>query len=125
MQNKILNVLSIVFGVAMIVFGANKFFNFMPMPKDMPQEQMDAFAAIMKTKWILPLTGLAEIIGGAMFILPKTRALGALVIFPVVVGIVAHNAVFEPSGLAIAGVFLAINLWVIAANKEKYMPMLK
>jgi putative oxidoreductase len=124
MQQKILNVLCIVFGIGMIVFGANKFFNFMPMPKDMPAEQMEAFAAFGKLKWLMPLIAIAEIVGGALMLLPKTRALGAIVILPVTVGIVLHNAVFEPSGLAIAGVFAAINIWAIIDNKKKYEPMI-
>jgi putative oxidoreductase len=125
MQKKILNILSIVFGIGMIVFGANKIHPFLPMPDDMSQEQMDAFGALMKVKWLMPLVAAAEIIGGLLFIIPKTRALGAIVILPVVVGIVLHNIVYDPKGLAIAGIFLLINLWAIIANKEKYMPMVK
>jgi putative oxidoreductase len=124
MQQKILNVLCILFGIGMIVFGANKFLNFMPMPEDMPAEQKAAFGALMSLKWLMPLIAIAEIVGGALMLLPKTRALGAIVILPVTVGIVLHNAVFEPSGLAIAGVFAAINIWAIIDNKKKYEPMI-
>jgi putative oxidoreductase len=125
MQAKILNVLSIIFGVGMVVFGANKIHAFLPMPEGMTQEQMDAFGALLKIKWLMPLIATAEIAGGLLFILPKTRALGAIIILPVVVGIVLHNIVYDPKGLAIAGVFFAINLWVIIHNKNKYLPMIK
>ncbi|RYG03864.1 MAG: DoxX family protein, partial [Chitinophagaceae bacterium] len=42
---------------------------------------------------------------------------------PIMVGIILHNAMYAPEGLAIAGVFLVINLWIIADNWNKYKPM--
>ena len=64
-----------------------------------------------------------ELLGGLLFAIPKTRALGAIVILPVMVGIVIHNAVYMPEGLAIAGPLLLVNLWMIFDNSNKYKPM--
>lgn len=116
-------VLCILFGLMFINAGLNKFLNYMPMPK-MTAEQMDLMGAFMKISWLMPLTGAIEIIGGLLFMLPKYRALGAIVILPVTVCIVIHNAIFEPSGLAIALPFFLINLWIIGDNWNKYKPMI-
>jgi len=124
MKQKILFVLSLLFGLMFINAGLNKFFNYMPVPKDMPEKLMKAFQAFMEIGWLMPLVGFAEMLGGVLFIIPKTRALGAIVIFPVMVGILLTNTVTEPSGLPIALVLLVINLWVIFENREKYLPML-
>lgn len=48
------NILCILFGVGMIIFGANKFFNFMPTPKLTP-EQLEMFNAFGKIGWLMPL----------------------------------------------------------------------
>ena len=72
----------------------------------------------------MPLVGSAEILGGLLVIIPRTRALGALVIFPVMVGIVLTNIVQDKSGLPIALVFSAILIWIIFENKEKYLPLI-
>ena len=40
-------------------------------------------------------------------------------IFPIMIGIICHNATFIPSGLAIAGPVFLINLWMLFDNKEK------
>ena len=72
-----------------------------------------------------PFNWLIEILGGLLFIFPKTRALGAIVILPITIGIILHNAVFMPEGLAIAGPFFLINLWMIGDNWEKYKPMFR
>jgi len=85
-------------------------------------EQMKLFAAFGEISWLMPLVGLVEIIGGLLFIFPKTRALGAIVILPVMVGIVTHVFTMDksPSGMSIAGIMLLINIWILIDNKEKY-----
>lgn len=90
---------------------------------EMKPEDLKLYEAFGTIKWLMPLVGFIELLGGLLFIFPKTRALGAIVILPVTVGIILHNAVFMPSGLAIAGVFFIINIWMIADNWKKYRPM--
>lgn len=119
-------IICLLFGLMFINAGLNKFFNYMPMEKPSP-EQMELFAAFGKIFWLMPLVGIVEIIGGLLFIFPKTRALGAIVILPVMVGIVIHNFMMDKStmGMSIAGVLFLINLWIIIDNKEKYRALLK
>lgn len=115
-------VVCILFGLMFINAGLNKFFNYMPMP-EMTADQMALMGAFVKISWLMPLIGAIEVIGGLLFALPKYRALGAIVILPVMVGIVLHNAIFDPSGLTIALPFFLINLWIIGDNWNKYKPM--
>ena len=125
MKQKILFVLSLLFGLMFINSGLNKFLNYMPMPENLPEKMMSAMTAMMEIGWLMPLVGFAEILGGLLFIIPKTRALGAVVIFPVMIGIMLTNILQAPSGLLIASVLFAINLWVIYENREAYQPMIK
>ncbi|REC45663.1 MauE/DoxX family redox-associated membrane protein [Chryseobacterium sp. 5_R23647] len=119
-------IISLLFGLMFINAGLNKFLNYMPMEKPTPQ-QIELFAAFEKIFWLIPLVGAVEIVGGLLFIFPKTRALGAIVILPVMVGIVIHNFTMDksPMGMSIAGVLFLINLWMIIDNKEKYRALLK
>lgn len=103
-----------------IVMGLNKFFNFIPPPEDMSESSMKLFGAFMEIKWLMPLVGVIEVIGGVLIIPPRTRALGAIVILPVMVGILLNAIVNEPTGLIMTLVLMAINLWVIIDNREKY-----
>ena len=125
MKKKILFVVSLLFGLMFINSGLNKFFEYMPMPKDLPQGLIKLMATFMEIKWLIPLIGTVEIIGGILIIIPRYRALGAIVIFPLMVGILLTHIVNAPSGLILAIVLLAINLWLIIENREKYMPMIK
>ncbi|WP_440122199.1 DoxX family protein [Tenacibaculum sp. Ill] len=125
MKQKILFVLSLLFGLMFINSGLNKFLNYMPMPEDLPEKMMSAMTAMMEIGWLMPLVGIAEILGGILFIIPKTRALGAVAIFPVMIGIMLTNIFQAPSGLPIAIALFAINLWVIYENCDAYKPMVK
>ncbi|TDQ27906.1 DoxX family protein [Tenacibaculum caenipelagi] len=125
MKQKILFVLSLLFGLMFINSGLNKFLNYMPMPENLPEKMMSAMTAMMEIGWLMPLVGFAEILGGLLFIIPKTRALGAVVIFPVMIGIMLTHILQAPSGLPIALALFAINLWVIYENREAYQPMIK
>jgi uncharacterized membrane protein YphA (DoxX/SURF4 family) len=125
MKKKILFGISIIFGLMFINSGLNKFLNYMPMPKDMPEDMMKSMGAFMQIGWLMPLVAVAEITGGILFITNKFRALGAIIIFPVMVGIILTHIFIDPSGLPLALVFLAIEIWVIVENREKYLPMIK
>mgnify|MGYP003504544056 FL=1 len=108
----------VLFGLMMINAGMDKFFHYMPMP-EMPAEMMKINEAMMTLKWILPLVATIEILSGILVLMPKTRALGAVMIFPVMIGVLCHNSTFMPESLIIAGVFFLINIWMLIDNKEK------
>lgn len=124
MKNKVLTVLCILFGLMMINSGLNKFFNYMPMP-EMSEEMMQIMGGFLAIKWIFPLVAIVEIIGGILIAIPKKRALGAIVLLPVIVGIFIHHLVHDITGIAIALILLAINIWVIIANWDKYKPIIE
>ncbi|MEW4925779.1 DoxX family protein [Algibacter sp. 2305UL17-15] len=125
MKKKIIFVVSLLFGLMFINAGLNKFFNYMPIPDDLPENMVKLMNAFMEISWLMPLVGFAEILGGLLFVIPKTKALGAIVIFPVMIGILLTNIISAPSGLPIALTLFAINLWVIYENRDKYSVLIK
>lgn len=125
MKKKIIFVLSLLFGLMFINAGLNKFLNYMPVPDDLPEKMIKAMTAFMEISWLMPLVGAAEILGGILFIIPKTRALGAIVIFHVMIGILLTNIFSAPTGLPIAITLFIINLWVMYENRSKYLTLVK
>jgi len=123
MKKKLLFVCSLLFGLLLLNGGLNKLFNYMPTPDDLDPEILQDFIAMNEIVWLLPLIGIAEIIGGLLIIFPKTRALGALVIFPVAVGILLTHIFVDTSGLLIALVIWIVLLWILFDNKEKYQSL--
>lgn len=125
MKHKILLGVCILFGLMFINAGLNKFLNYIPVPKDMPENMVKLMTAFTEIGWLIPLVAIVEIIGGILFITNKYRALGAIIILPVMIGILLIHIMNEPSGLPIASILFAINIWVIVENRGKYLPMIK
>lgn len=125
MKKKIIFVLCLLTGLMFINAGLDKFFHYMPVPKEMPEKMVQAGKAFMEIGWLMPLVGAIEILGGLLLIFNRTRALGAIVILPVLTGILLANISMAPSGLPIVFVLIGIILWVIIDNREKYLPMIK
>lgn len=124
MKSKILTVLSAIFGLLLINGGLDKHLHYMPIPEGLPEEVIKDNAAFMEIGWLLPLIGVAEIIGGLLIIFPKTRALGALIVFPVMVGVLLTHIFVAPEGLPIALIIWAILIWIIIDNRRKYLPLI-
>ena len=94
------------------------------MPKDISAEMMKDFGALMEISWLMPLIAVAEIIGGLLVILPKTRALAALILFPVMVGIALTHTLVDTSGLPMTIVLILIQAWIMLDNSKKYKALI-
>jgi putative oxidoreductase len=125
MKKILFNIVSCLFGLLLINGGLNKFFFYMPVPDDLPEAFVKDNAAIVEIEWLMPLIGSAEVIGGILLLFPKTRALGLLIVFPVMVGVLLTHTLVEPSGLVMVGIIWAIMGWIIYENREKYLGLLK
>lgn len=124
MKRKILNVLSVLFGLLLMNGGLSKFFHYMPVPENLPEAVVKDNAALAEISWLMPLIASAELLGGLLILFPKTRALGVLVVFPVMVGVLLTHLLVAPDGLAIALVIWAMLIWIIFDNKRKYLELI-
>jgi len=125
MKTKILNILSILLGLMLVNGGLDKFLHYMPMPENLHDELIKDMVALAEITWLMPLIGFAEIIGGLFIIIKKTRVLGILVVFPVMVGALLTHIFVAPSGLPILLIIWAILVWNIIEYKTTYLSLLK
>ena len=97
----------------------------MPVPDDLPQALIKDSMAMMEVSWLMPLIGAAEVLGGLLIIFPRTRALGALVVFPVMVGVLLTHFTVAPQGIPMVLVIWAVLLWIIINDRNKYLALLR
>jgi uncharacterized membrane protein YphA (DoxX/SURF4 family) len=124
MKNKILFVVSLLFGLMMINAGLNKFLQYAPMPDDLPEKMKRLISIMLEIGWLIPLVAVVEILGGILVITKKWRGLGAIVLLPILIGILLVNIFTIPSGLPIAIILLGIDLWILWENKEKFAKLM-
>ena len=125
MKRKILFFACLILGLMFINAGLNKFFNYIPPPTDMAEGPMKVFMAMMTISWLMPLIAVVEIVGGALVIVPKFRALGAVILIPVMFGIVLTHLTVLPEGLPMPIALTCILIWVVVENRAKYLPMIR
>ena len=124
MKKKVNFILSVLFGLLFLNSGLNKFLNYMPAPDDMPEAAGQLMYAFANSGWLFPLIAIVEILGGILYVLPRFRPLGAVIIFPILIGILLFHLVQAPSGILIPFLLLVINSWIMVENREKYLPMI-
>ena len=124
MNSKVLNIIRIVFGVLLVIFGSNKFLNFMPAPKNMPDAVINYMTALMATK-TLALVGIVEVAAGLAFIFNKFGALLAIILMSISINAVLFHATLDPANSVGAIVLLVLNIVMLFAYKDKYKDLLK
>lgn len=125
MKQKIFTVLCVLLAIVFINAGLDKFFHYMPVPENLPEALVRNGMAISEVGWLLPLIATAELTGGLLILFRRTRALGVLVLFPVVVGIMLTNTLVDTSGLVVALPVFVMLLWIIYENREKYLGLVR
>lgn len=109
-------------GLIFVVFGANYFFKFIPIP---PSEGPPAeFMGAMFVTGYLAVVKVLEIIGGALTLSGRFTPLGLLILGPIVVNIALYDLLmtkaFNPLGAAVA----ALSLFLLYAYRKNFLPIL-
>jgi putative oxidoreductase len=107
--------------IIFLVFGLNGFLNFIPLPA--PVGDSTTFFGVLFSTGYLKVVKTIEIICALLLIMPKTRALGLVLLMPIVVNILLFELIVAKTpGLSIALFILtAIGLYF---NCDKYASML-
>ncbi|QCX37762.1 DoxX family membrane protein [Aureibaculum algae] len=120
MNSKVTLVLRILLGLILVIFGANKFYPFMPAPTEMSEGAMNFMGALGKSGYMFPLIGGVEVIVGLLLLLKKWVPFALILLAPVAVNMVLFHLVLEPGSTAPALAVLVINAILIYANWDKF-----
>jgi putative oxidoreductase len=115
--NLIINVLV---GLAYTVFGANFFFNFIPMP---PMTGDPAtFIGVLASTGFMTVVKVLEIVGGLMLLTGVQRPLGYVILMPITV-VIAMFEIFIAKQPAIGILLFLLLSFLIWSNRERFMPI--
>ena len=123
MNSKVFLVLRILLGLFILVFGANKFLNFLP-PPELGEAGMNYFGVLSSTH-TMTLVAIIEVLAGLALIFNKFGALMSLILMSVSVNAVLFHATLEPGGIGPALVLLVLNILMLVGYKDQYADLLK
>jgi len=123
MNSKIFMALRILLGLFVLVFGANKFLDFLPPFEGLSAEAGTYFGALTSSKTLV-LVGFVEVVAGLALITNKFGALMALILMSVSVNAVLFHATLDPGNIVPALGLLVLNIAALYNYKDKYKAIL-
>jgi putative oxidoreductase len=113
-------VINILVGLAYTVFGANFFFNFIPMPPMTGDPA--AFIGVLASTGFMTVVKVLEIVGGLMLLSGVQRPLGYVILMPITVVIMLFEIfISKQPGIGIL-LFLLLS-FLIWSNRERFLPV--
>jgi putative oxidoreductase len=114
--------LQTIFGLALILFGLNAFFSFLPIPEKQGFA-LEFLNALHQTKYIFPLIGTIMTTTGILLLLNHWVAFGLLMLLPVSINIFAFHLFHDWQGLVPACVIFVFNCLLILKRLEQLKPL--
>ena len=119
MNAKLSMALRILLGLVLVVFGANKFLDFMP-HMEMPIKAMALMGAMAKSGYMLKLVGATEVVVGVLLLIKKWIPLSLVVLAPISINMVLFHLALAPTGIGPAAVVTLINVILIYDNWDNF-----
>ncbi|MEM6863773.1 MAG: DoxX family protein [Bacteroidota bacterium] len=123
MKSKIFLVVRLLFAIILLVFGINKFVEFLP-PFELEGSALNYFTALAESK-TLDLVGVVETVAGLSLLLNKYGALWAVIMMSVSVNAVLFHATLDPVNIGPALGLLILNIVVLVGYKDRYKDLLR
>jgi len=109
-------------GLAFVVFGLNYYLHFLP-PPVMSADAM-AFGGALTAGKIFSITKPIEIAAGLALLGNRFVPLALTLLAPIEIGIITFHAVFEPSGLPVVVILIALTIYLAWSYRSAFAPML-
>lgn len=122
MNPKITMGLRILFGLFCLIFGLNKFLNFMPFPPlpEVAQNLMDIYAQ----SGFMKIIGVLEILGGLALIVNKFVPLALTLLVAIMFNAFIFHALHDIANIGGAVVGLLLSLILVFVNKQRFKDLL-
>jgi hypothetical protein len=112
-----------ILGLGFLIFGLNGFLNFMPAPKDLPQDMITVSMGLMKGGY-MNVVSAAEIIIAVLLLSNRFVPLALALLAPIIVGIITFHVATSPAMIG-PGVFvMLLELYLAWSYRRAFCPML-
>jgi uncharacterized membrane protein YphA (DoxX/SURF4 family) len=106
-------------GLIFVVFGANMFLNFIPMPPPPEGPAREFFTALFMSHYLYVI-GAAQLAGGLLLFTGRWTPLGLTIVGPVIVNIVGFHAFMASAGWPLAMVVSLLALFLLWRYRQHF-----
>jgi uncharacterized membrane protein len=122
-KRKLSIIIRFIFGVFLLFFGFDHFFNYIPFPEMAPEA--NAYFGNLSSTGAMQLVGLVEILSALAFILNKYGALMAVILMSVSVNAVLFHIALDLPKIFGALTLLGFNILMLYIYRRQYTALLK
>jgi len=115
-------IVRILLALLLIVFGSNKFLNFLPMP-EATGAGADFLNSLNATGYIFPFVGVLEVFIGVMLLLKKWVPFVIILLAPISINIVLFHLFLAIPGVGPALLLVALNSMLLYKYWKLYRPL--
>lgn len=119
MNSMFTKIVRIVLGIMLVLFGANKFFGFIPLP-ELPEKAANFMNSLGATGYVLKTVGVLEILIGAMLLLKKWVAFALTLLAPISINILLFHVFLDVAGIGGALLITVLNGILIYKHWPQY-----
>ena len=113
----------VLLGLMFLIFGSNGFLNFIPVPKDIPQDIITVSMALMKAGY-MNVVSVVEIIVAVLLLMNRFVPLALTLLAPILVGILTFHIAMQPSTIGPGIVVTLLELYLAWSYRSVFRPML-
>ena len=122
MDSMFTKIVRIALAILLIIFGANKFLHFIPLPP-MVGAAGDFMNSLGATGYIFPIVGIIEVFVGVMLLLRKWIPFVLIVLAPISLNIVLFHLFLDIPGVGAALLVAVLNATLIYKNWRSYQAL--
>lgn len=112
-------------GLLFVVSGLNGFLQFLPAPSGgMPPGAAALGMALMNSGYLFQLVAGTQLAAGLLLVTNRFVPLALTLIAPVIVNIFLFHAFLAPSGLVVASLLVAAEVYLAWCHRDAFRPML-
>ena len=108
MNSMFTKIVRILLGIILLVFGANKFFSFIPLP-ELPEQANNFMTSLGSTGYVLKIVGVLEIVIGALLLMKKWVAFALTLLAPISINILLFHLFLDVTGIGGALLVAVLN----------------
>ena len=115
-------IVRLLYGLAFTVFGLNFFFNFIPAPP--PTGLAGDYFKVLAASHYLYVIGAMQLLSGLLLLIGRFVPLALTILAAMIFNILWIHILMEPSGLPMALVFAAIELFLVWRYRDAFAGIL-
>lgn len=122
MDSNFTKIARILLGLALILFGINVFYSFIPMPQP-PQDAAEFLGSLAETGYFMTFVAVLEIIIGLMLLFKLWVPFALLLLLPISINIVLFHLFLDLPSISAGLIVAALNVILLYKHKQKYKPL--